>query len=163
MRLLYYDYFHWRLSVRLHNEECVLRKNVLSPTERSEYQARAEFRFLIRTFLAFTEQAASEVDLTARQHEALIAIVGSSAPISITELSECLVIKHHSAVGLVDRLENFGLISREQNPNNYREVRLYVTPKALKILQKLAPSHRSELRRMTPLLNKAVRKLRQRD
>lgn len=138
-------------------------KQVLSAAERSEYQARAEFRFLIRTFLAFAERAASEVALTARQHEALIAIVGSSTPLSIMELSDCLLIKHHSAVGLVDRLEKSGLILREQNPDNYREVSLYVTSKAFKILRKLAPSHRSELRRMSPLMNQALRKLRQRD
>ena len=90
-----YDYFPLATSVSA-NEECVLRKQILRPAERSEYQARAEFRFLIRKFLAFTERAAGEVNLTARQHEALIAIVGSSTPLSITALSECLVIKHHS-------------------------------------------------------------------
>lgn len=139
-----------------------MRKQALSPAERSEYQARAEFRFLIRTFLAFTERAAGEVNLTARQHEALIAIVGSSTPLSIRDLSECLVVKHHSAVGLVDRLEKSGLILREQNPDNYREVLLFITAKAFKLLQKLAPSHRSELKRMSVLMNKALSKLRQR-
>lgn len=138
-------------------------KQILSAAERSEYRARAEFRFLIRTFLAFTERAASGVNLTARQHEALIAIVGSRKPLSINGLAECLVIKHHSAVGLVDRLEKSGLIRRVENPENYREIILFETPKARKLLERLTPSHRRELQRLSVLMTKALRKLRQRD
>jgi DNA-binding MarR family transcriptional regulator len=140
-----------------------LQRQILRTEERSEYQARAEFRFLIRKFLAFAEKAAREVRLTARQHEALLAIVGSPSPTSISDLAECLVIKHHSAVGLVDRLEKAGLIFREKNAENYREVGVVATPKALKLLKKLAPSHRAELQRITPAMKDALRKLRKRD
>ena len=136
-----------------------MQKQILKPDEKSEYQARAEFRFLIRKFLAFAEKAARDVHLTARQHEALIAIVGSRSPASIGDLAECLVIKHHSAVGLVDRLEKAGLIFREQNAANYREVGVVATHKALKLLKELAPSHRAELRRITPAMKNALRKL----
>lgn len=139
-----------------------MEKQALKPDEKSEYQARAEFRFLIRKFLAFAEKAAREVQLTARQHEALIAIVSRSFT-SISDLAECLVIKHHSAVGLADRLENAGLIVREQNAENYREVGVVATPKALKLLKELAPSHRAELRRITPAMKSALRKLPKRD
>ena len=140
-----------------------MQKQTLSSVEKSEYRARAEFRFLVRTFLAFAEKAARQVRLTGRQHEALIAIVGSRSAPSINVLAECLVVKHHSAVGLVDRLEKSGLIFRKQNPENYREVELFVTPRALRLLKKLAPSHREELVRITPQMKGALRKLRQRD
>ena len=117
-------------------------------------------RHLIRQFLAFTEEAARQAPLTARQHEVLLAIAGSSTDLSIGELAERLVIKHHSAVGLVDRLEQAGLVRRKTTSRNHRQVVVCVTPKALRFLRQLAPAHQHELSRLTPLLRAALKNLR---
>lgn len=131
----------------------------ISAKQKSEYKARSDFRYLIRTFLAFTEDAARDVDLTARQHEALLAIAASHSDLTIGDLAERLVIKHHSAVGLVDRLEKSGLIFRKENSPNRRQVVVCITPKGHNILNRLAPSHRKELSRLAPLVRTALKKL----
>src|SRR5215469_11314344 len=73
----------------------------------ADYERLAEFRYLLRRFLIFSESAAVAAGLTAQQHQALLAIkgAGSMADLTTGALAERLGIRHHSAVGLVDRLE----------------------------------------------------------
>lgn len=131
----------------------------LSNTEKGQYKARADFRNLIRKFFAFTEDAAQNAGITGRQHEALIAIMAADRDPTIGDLAECLVIRHHSAVGLVDRLEAGGFVFRRAGSENYKEVVICLRPKAIKLLDKLAGSHKQELKRIGPLLAEAFKKL----
>src|SRR6266566_9056175 len=82
---------------------------------KAQYEMLAAFRYQLRQFLHFSEQAAQKAGLTPRQHQALLAIKGFPGRDSVTigELAEQLQIAHHSAVGLVDRLEAQNLIVRE--------------------------------------------------
>ena len=119
-----------------------------------DYRLLSEFRYLIRCFLEFSETAAVQAGLTARQHQALLAIKGvreDAAP-TIGYLAERLRIQHHSAVELVDRLAEAGLVLRAPDPGDRRRVRLELTASAERHLAELSTSHLAELKRMRPAL-----------
>ena len=119
-----------------------------------DYRLLSEFRYLIRCFLEFSETAAVRAGLTARQHQALLAIKGvreDAAP-TIGYLAERLRIQHHSAVELVDRLVEAGLVVRTPDPADRRRVRLQLAPLAEQHLAELSTSHLAELKRIRPAL-----------
>lgn len=128
----------------------------LSPTE---YRALAEFRFQLRRFLHFSEQAAREEGLEPQQHQMLLAIRGlenAECP-TIGALAEHLYLKHHSAVGLVDRLEHGQLVRRIRGDEDRRQVRVQLTALGEEKLHRLASIHRAELRTSGPDLVDALR------
>lgn len=121
---------------------------------RADYELLAEFRYLLRRFLAFSEAAARRAGLTPHQHQALLAIKGypQRQRVSVGELAKRLGLRHHSVVGLLDRLASRGLITRRANPADRRQVLIELTRKAETTLEDLSRTHRDELRRLAPLL-----------
>lgn len=119
----------------------------------SEYQQLASFRYALRRFLRFSEAAAEKVGLTAQHYQALLAVCATpGGRVTINDLAQQLLIRHNSAVGLVDRLSDQGLVAREPSPEDGRKVHLRLTAKGDRILEKLAEVHREELRRIGPQL-----------
>ena len=128
---------------------------------KGDYETLAEFRYLLRQFGAFSEDAARQAGLTAQQHQALLAIKGFPGRESVTigELAQRLSLKHHSVVGLVDRLMAHDLIHRRHDEEDRRKVVVALTPKAEEMLLGLSLAHRAELRRLAPLLQGLLEKL----
>jgi DNA-binding MarR family transcriptional regulator len=124
------------------------------PLDEADYQRLAEFRYLLRRFLIFSEAAAETAGLTAQQHQALLAIKGfaGAGPMTTGTLAERLGIRHHSAVGLIDRLEAKALVRRRSGAIDRRQVLITLTPQAEALLEKLSTAHRDELERLAPLL-----------
>jgi DNA-binding MarR family transcriptional regulator len=137
------------------------KKNVPAGRElaQADYRLLAEFRWLLRQFLAFSEAEALDAGLSPQQHQALLAIKGFGERITIGDLAERLSIRHNSAVGLVDRLEKMRLLTRQVDPADGRRVTLALTDDAEKLLAGLTAAHRDELRRLTPLLKPLLNKL----
>jgi DNA-binding MarR family transcriptional regulator len=128
---------------------------------KAEYETLATFRYALRRFLRFSEIEVEAVGLTPQQYQALLAIKGFPGRdvVAIGELAERLQIRHHSAVGLVDRLALQGLVVREQAPDDKRQVLVSLTPHGAGLLEKLAVMHREELRRIGPELNEVLERL----
>jgi DNA-binding MarR family transcriptional regulator len=128
---------------------------------KGDFETLAEFRYLLRHFGAFSEGAARRAGLTAQQHQALLAIKGfpGREQVTIGELAERLNLKHHSVVGLVDRLMGRSLIQRRHDEEDRRKVRIALTPTAEALLLGLTLAHRDELRRLAPLLHELLRKV----
>jgi DNA-binding MarR family transcriptional regulator len=124
------------------------------PLTAADFERLAEFRYLLRHFMIFSEDAAEETGLTAQQHQALLAIkgFGGDKPMTIGDVAERLGIRHHSAVGLVDRLLSKSLVKRRHGAQDRRQVLLTLTPKAEALLTRLSAAHRDELKRLAPLL-----------
>lgn len=124
------------------------------PVRATDYQLLAEFRYQLRCFLAFSERAAAGAGLTPQQHQALLAVKGFPGRdrASVGELAERLQLRHHSAVGLVDRLAQRGLLRRERSRDDARRVLLAVTARGQRLLARLSAAHRDELRRLRPHL-----------
>jgi len=127
-----------------------------------DYELLAEFRHLLRRFLAFSEESARRHGLTSQQHQALLAVKGFPGARSLTvgELAARLDIRHHSAVGLVDRLEARRLVKRVIDPDDRRQVFVGLTPAADAILARLTAAHRRELRQLAPNLSVLLARLR---
>jgi DNA-binding MarR family transcriptional regulator len=119
-----------------------------------DYRRLAEFRFAIRSFLDFSQQAARAAGLTAQQHQALLTIksLSTSGNVSIAALAERLLKRHHSAVELVNRLVDLQLLQRQQDDEDRRRVHLSLTAKAERLLESLSAAHLDELQRMRPSL-----------
>lgn len=127
-----------------------------------DYERLADFRFALRTFLHFSETAARHAGLTPQQHQALLAIKGAEkrGAMHIGALSERLLLKHHSAVELVKRLELAGLVTRQADPDDGRKVVLTLTSQAQGMLALLSAAHLEELAKLRPLLGPVLAPLR---
>lgn len=122
--------------------------------QQQDYERLAQLRQLLRRFLAFSENEAVARGLTAQQHQAMLAIkgFGHREPMTTGALAERLGVRHHSAVGLVDRLAVKGLVRRHAGTHDRRQVCLRLTPKAERLLGELSASHGEELGQLAPLL-----------
>ena len=125
---------------------------------KGDYEILASFRYALRQFLRFSEESARCLGLEPQQHQALLAIKGypGRSRITIGELAERLQVRHHSAVGLANRLMAKGLLFREAAPEDRRQVYIMLTPRGDSLLEQLAASHKRELRRLTPQLNELL-------
>ncbi len=127
----------------------------------ADYEDLLTLRTGLRRLLRWSEQQAEAAGLTAAQHQLLLAIRGHSdrrGP-TIGEIADYLLLRHHSAVGLVDRAAAAGLVQRVRDPKDSRVVRLRLSPAGLKRLDALAELHEEELRRLALKLPGAWRGL----
>jgi DNA-binding MarR family transcriptional regulator len=124
----------------------------------AEYEALADFRQAVREFVRFSETATAAAGLTPRQHQALLAIRGThgEALLSVGELAQRLYVRHHSAVGLVDRLASLGLVARRTGKPDRRRVLVALTAAGRRVLARLSAAHREELRHLGPRLRAAL-------
>lgn len=119
----------------------------------ADYATLAEFRFSLRQFLAFSESRAAECGLTPQQHQALLAI--RAAPVggaTVGYVADRLILKPHSATGLVDRLMVLNLVERRTSAQDKRRALLVLTQEAHAKLARLSTVHREEILRLKPLL-----------
>jgi len=126
-----------------------------------DYRALALFRYTLRKFLEFSQEAAKGVGLTPQQHQALLSIKGypDRETVTIGELAERMLLKHHSTVELVDRLVELGLVKRTVDPADRRRVLLNLTAKSRKLLTSLSAAHLEELRRFQPVFANLLERL----
>ncbi len=124
----------------------------------SQYQSLAEFRYQLRRFLHFSEQAARSVGLEPQQHQLLLALKGLPLDRSATvgELAERLQIQHHSTVELINRMVEKNFLERSRDESDQRKVIVHLTPYGEEILRKLSLLHRTELRSSGPELVRAL-------
>src|SRR5262245_45194304 len=130
------------------------------PSER-EYRALAELRYRIRCFLEWSGGRARVAGLEPQHHQALLALKGlpTGRVPTVRTLSERLQIRHHSAVGLIDRLVARGLVRRSPGRDDRREVLVRLTRKGEAVLRTLSVTHLAELSSMAPSLGRALRAL----
>jgi DNA-binding MarR family transcriptional regulator len=124
------------------------------PMSKADFESIAAFRYAIRRFLRFSEQAARREGITPQQHQLLLAVKGfpTRDHASVSELAERLQMRQHSTVGLIDRSEAQGLVRREPGVVDRRQVFIYLTPAGEAMLQKLSVQHHRELLTMREAL-----------
>lgn len=114
----------------------------------ADYAALLQFRDALRRFLRFSEARAKEAGLTPGQHQLLLAVRGHEGDPSIGEIAEHLLLRHHSAVELVDRAEQNGLVRRSADAQDQRVVRVELTKAGAAKLAALSADHLAELARL---------------
>lgn len=130
-----------------------------------EYGALGEFRRAIREFLAVSEEGAADYGLTAQQHQALLAIRAhrGAQGMTIGELADCLMIKSHSAVGLVSRLEERDLVLRRASQEDRRKALLELRPRGAEVLEAISLRNLRHIGRAAEILQDVVRTVRRLD
>lgn len=120
------------------------------------YAELAAFRHALREFLHFSETAAADVGLSAQHYQAMLVLRAcpESGRVTIADLARELLIKHNSAVELVDRLVDEDLVARAASTADRRKVELRLTARGRQVLSKLAALHRRELQRIGPLMKR---------
>ncbi len=116
-----------------------------------DYQRLLGFRTELRRFLHWSEEQAEALGITAAQHQLLLAVRGHAdrrGP-TVGDVAASLLLRHHSAVGLVDRAAESGLVRRVHDVDDHRSVRLRLTPEGAGKLARLSRRHLEELERLT--------------
>jgi DNA-binding MarR family transcriptional regulator len=125
------------------------------------YEGLAGFRFALRKFLAFSEVATRAAGVTPWQYQAMLAIrTHPAGAIVIRELADQMLLQHHGAVQLVDRLCKAGLARRTHSAKDRRSVLVVLTAKGARLLARLASEHRDELMKHESLLAESLARLR---
>ena len=127
------------------------------PTQ-SQYQLLAGWRHALRRFLNFSHEAARSAGMSPQHYQALLALKGApdTARLSIGELATQLQLRHHSAVGLVNRLGDRGLIRRIDSQTDGRRVELALTARGERIIARMAVIHLRELRQLGPEMRRLL-------
>jgi DNA-binding MarR family transcriptional regulator len=127
---------------------------VMTPTD-EDYRRLLELRTGLRRFLRWSERRAEEAGLTPAQHQLLLAIRGhpdGRGP-TVGDVADSLLLRHHSAVGLVDRAAAAGLVERGRDPDSLSVVRLRLTAKGSAQLEALSELHIAELAHLAPTMH----------
>jgi DNA-binding MarR family transcriptional regulator len=130
-------------------------KAAITPISRDQSIMRdlAQFRYALRKFLRFSENAARQCGVTPQQHQLMLGVQGFTGrgSATISELAEFLQERHHSVVGLIERAEQHGLVRRTQDTTDRRVVNVTLTPTGQKVLLELSKMHFEEAKRMRGL------------
>lgn len=142
-----------------------MRSEPAAKVSAADYAALADFRFMLRHFLQFSADAARTTGLSPQQHQALLAIKGLAGRerISIGRLAERLHVRHHSAVGLVDRLSRRRLVRRVRDTDDRRRVEVQLTAAGEALIGRLSAAHKRELQSLGPELRRLLDSLEHRE
>ncbi len=126
-----------------------------------DYQALARFRYALRVFQRFSEDAARAAGTTPAQHQLLLAIRGhrGQRPPVVGDIAETLQLRHHSVVELIDRADAAGLVRRTVDPSDQRRQQVRLTDAGRVLLEALSKAHRDELRRFRTEMFDVLREL----
>jgi DNA-binding MarR family transcriptional regulator len=161
------------------NQVAELSQNILAPSRRKrgyaaaqksgaaetigveQFRKLAEFRFQLRKFLHFSHAAAEQCGVRPQQYQMLQCISGMPAELdpTIANVAARMLLKHNSAVELVDRTIEQGLLRRCPDPTDHRRILLRVTTQGERILASLAEYHMQELEQAGPELIRALRRV----
>lgn len=126
-----------------------------------DYWTLAELRYYVRRFLRARELAAREAGVEPQQYLLLLQVKGleRGQPATISALAERLQLRHHSTVGLVDRLVRRGFVVRRRDSHDRREVLVELRPAGEALLRRLALFSVEELKTEGPALVAALKRL----
>ncbi len=128
---------------------------------KTQYETLSAFRYSLRKFTHFSESAAQAAGVTPQQHQALLAIKGFPGRdcVTVGELAGRLQLRHHSVVGLIDRLMLENLVLRTPSLEDRRQVFIKLTRQGEKTLEKLSALHQEQLKHIGPELVRLLERL----
>jgi len=125
------------------------------------YDNLSEFRYALRRFLAASEAINKAAGVTQQQYQAMLAVrAWPSDPMATKDLADQLLLTHHAAVQLVDRLEKLGLVERRGSSDDRRVVHLSLSAAGAAVLEDLVVKHLAEIRDQEPQLSRSLDRIR---
>jgi DNA-binding MarR family transcriptional regulator len=126
----------------------ITRKGKMASLDWAKLADLAEFRYQLRRFVSFSEAASEAAGISAQQYQLLqiVATVPPDKESSISYIAERMVVRHNSAVELVDRAEKAGLVQRVADKNDHRRSLVEITARGNELLAELVPIHLAEVR-----------------
>jgi len=124
---------------------------------RQDLEALATFRYELRRFLRFSEDAAAAAGLTSLQYQLLLQIAGypERSWATIGELAERLQTAHHGVVALVTRCEAAGFVERRRGELDRRKVHVHLSALGARKVRQVAAVHRRALGSLERVLHAA--------
>ena len=124
-------------------------------------KAMAQFRFELRRFLHFSETSAEAQGISAQQYQLLqvVETAAGAGRVAISTIAERMVLRHNSAVELVDRAERSGLVQRLSDATDLRRSLVVLTEQGRNVLFEVATAHMVELERAGPAMMEALSRL----
>jgi DNA-binding MarR family transcriptional regulator len=130
--------------------------------DRDQYMGLAGFRLALRQFLAASEVISRQAGITPQQYQALLAVATwDGEAMNMKDLADQLLLTHHAAVQLVDRMAKAGLVERQPSQTDRRSVNLALTRRGRRAFEGLAELHLEQMLQREPLLTESLRRLRQ--
>jgi len=120
----------------------------------ADYARLARFRYALRRFLHFSEAQARAAGISPNQYQLMLFVRAFDGQPTIADLAERLQIEHQSAVGLLDRSVEAGLVARHRDPEDARRVRVALTRRGASLLARLVAAHSPEFRRLSAALSR---------
>jgi DNA-binding MarR family transcriptional regulator len=138
-----------------------IRKGKVTSLDWAKLADLAEFRYQLRRFVSFSEAACEAAGVSAQQYQLLqvVATVPPDKESSISYIAERMVVRHNTAVELVDRAENAGLVHRVADKNDHRRSLVEITSRGNDLLAELVPIHLAEVRTENGELLQSLQKL----
>jgi DNA-binding MarR family transcriptional regulator len=126
----------------------IMRKGKMASLDWARLADLAEFRYQLRRFVSFSEAASETAGISAQQYQLLqvVATVPPERESSISYIAERMVVRHNTAVELVDRAEKAGLVNRVTDENDHRRSLVEITSHGNDLLAELVPIHLAEVR-----------------
>jgi DNA-binding MarR family transcriptional regulator len=130
------------------------------PVDSSTFRALSGFRYALRRFLAASEAISNAGGVTQRQYQVLLAVKASEGrQMTMSDLADQLMLTHHAAVQMMNRLETAGLAERGPSERDRRVVLLRLTRKGEALVEDLAGKHLAEILRQEPQLRRSLNHL----
>ncbi|AVQ85349.1 MULTISPECIES: MarR family winged helix-turn-helix transcriptional regulator [unclassified Variovorax] len=125
--------------------------------EKQRFETLSEFRFRLRSFLRFSEDAARTEGITVLQYQLMLHTQGFPGRqwATIGELAERLQAQPHGVVALVSRCEEAGLVKRKPSLVDRRQVEVHLLAAGRKKLARLAAQHADQLSELAEVVRLA--------
>jgi DNA-binding MarR family transcriptional regulator len=126
--------------------------------DKEQLEALSLFRWRLRSFLRFSEDAAREAGITVLQYQLLLHVCGFPGRdwATVSEIAERLQAQPHGAVALVTRCEELGLVKRKPSKRDRRQVEVHLLAKGRKFLEQLAFEHEGPLAELAQAVDAAA-------
>ena len=127
--------------------------------EKQHLEALSDFRFRLRSFLRFSEDAARAEGITVLQYQLMLHTQGFAGRewATISEIAERLQAQHHGVVALVSRCEEAGLVRRKPSHTDRRQVEVHLLAAGRRKLERLAVLHEDQVAELAKVVALASR------
>lgn len=129
--------------------------NLTDSQKASREPALALLRELVKTYQAFytyDEAHIRQLGLTMPQFD-VIATLGNTSGMMMSQLAEKTLVTKGTLTGIIDRLEQKGLVRREVPPDNRRCFIVLLTPAGQQLFEAIFPAHIAHLKERLSLLS----------